>query len=62
MDSKKPSLAILALGKMKSKGGDADPDADGLQMAMQDLLDAIKSEDAAGMAEAFQSAADMCRD
>lgn len=69
-EKKKTSMAILLGLKPKPSNGDesvedhAAPDADegpgGVETAMSELLSAIESKDPKAMAEAFQSAAEIC--
>lgn len=62
----KDSLAMLALGRIKpgprtdaaEEGAESDG-AEGLEMAMQDLLSAIDAKDTGAMADAFKSASAM---
>jgi len=67
--AKGKSIALLALGRMRPRGEPADEvddeeaegDEEGLQNAMQDFLDAQKSEDATAMAAAFRDAVELVR-
>ncbi len=58
----KAALAILIGGPSKKKAGAAGEGdySEDLEMASQDLLDAIESKDAAGVASAFKTMHELC--
>jgi len=56
----KEPIAALVLGKLKEKKGESSDSDDGLEAVAQELIDAVESKDAAGVADALRSAYSMC--
>jgi len=53
------SIAMLALGKASPPMDEEEGPGEGLEMAMQDFMDALDARDAAGAAVAFRNAVDL---
>jgi hypothetical protein len=57
---KKLLMAIMAKPKPKPEEEPSEDTGSGLETAMDEFLSAVEAGDAAGMAQAFRSAMDMC--